>query len=137
MRKALLIKSVMTPFPYHVDATAGLAEARALMREHDIHHLAVKRGDDIAGVVSLRDLPAPAADGRRTVEEIATGNPYVVDINTRVDEVALTMARRHVDCTLVTRDGHLAGLFTTSDACRLLGEHLRQIAPPPPDDDVA
>lgn len=127
----------MTPFPYHVDATAPLEEARALMREHEIHHLAVKRGDAIAGVVAMRDLPHPADDGGRAVREVAMGDPYVVDINTRVDEVALTMAARHIDCALVTRDGHLAGLFTTTDACRLLGEHLRAIAPPPPDDDVA
>jgi acetoin utilization protein AcuB len=137
VHKALRIKTVMTPFPYHVDADAPLAEARTLMRQHDIHHLAVKRGDAIAGVVALRDLPRPDADGTRTVEEIATGDPYVVDINTRVDEVALAMATRHIDCALVTRDGHLAGLFTASDACRLLAERLRAIAPPPPDDDVA
>ncbi len=137
MRKALRIKTVMTPFPYHVDATAPLGEARALMREHDIHHLPVKRGDEIAGVIALRNLPPQAEDGGRTVSDIATGDPYVVDTNTRLDEVALTMAARHVDCVLVTHDGHLAGLFTTTDACRLLGEHLRTIAPPPPDDDVA
>jgi acetoin utilization protein AcuB len=137
VRKALRIKTVMTPFPYHVDAAAPLAEARALMREHDIHHLPVKRGDAIVGVIAMRDLPPPAGDGGRTVGEIATGNPYVVDTNSRLDEVALTMAARRVDCVVVTRDGHLAGLFTVTDACRLLGEHLRAIAPPPPDDDVA
>ena len=137
MRKALRIKTVMTAFPYHVEADAPLAEARTLMREHDIHHLPVKRGDEIVGVIAQRDLPVLADDGARTVAEIATGDPYVVDINTRLDEVALAMAARHVDCVLVTRDGHLAGLFTTTDACRLLGEHLRAIAPPPPDDDVA
>lgn len=137
MRKVLRIKTVMTPFPYSVDAAAPLERARALMREHDIHHLPVKRGDEIAGVVALRDLGRPADDPGRTVSQVASGDPYVVDINTRLDEVALTMAERHVDCALVTRDGHLAGLFTTTDACRLLGEHLRAIAPPPPDDDVA
>lgn len=137
MRKTPRIKTVMTAFPYFVDAGAPLAQARALMREHDIHHLPVKRGDDIAGIIALKDLPRPEDDAGRTVHEIATGDPYVVDINARLDEVALAMADWHIDCVLVTRDGHLAGLFTTSDACRLLGEHLRSIAPPPPDDDVA
>lgn len=128
---------MMTPFPYHVEAEAPLAEARALMAEHDIHHLPVKRGDQITGVIAMRDLPPMGADAARAVSEIATGDPYVVDINARLDDVALTMAARHIDCVLVTRDGHLAGLFTTTDACRLLGEHLRALAPPPPDDDVA
>ena len=137
MRKALRIKTVMTPFPYSVDAAAPLERARTLMGEHGIHHLPVKRGDEIAGVVALRDLGPPVGDVGRTVSEVASGDPYVVDINARLDEVALTMAERHVDCALVTRDGHLAGLFTTTDACRLLGEHLRTLAPPPPDDDVA
>jgi len=137
VRKTLRIKTVMTPFPYHVDEDAPLDEARTLMRDHEIHHLAVKRGDAIAGLVALRDLPPPHEDGGRTVQEVATGDPYVVDINTPVDEIALMMAARHIDCAVVTRDGHLAGLFTTTDACRVLGEHLRTIAPLPPDDDVA
>jgi len=107
------------------------------MAEHDIHHLPVKHGDEIIGSLALRALGEPANDAGRTVGEVATRNPFVVDVNARVDEVAFAMAERHIDCVLVTREGHLAGLFTTTDACRLLGEQLRKDAPPPPDDVVA
>lgn len=127
----------MTAFPYSVDVSAPLDRARTLMREHDIHHLPVKQRDEIVGVVALRDLERPGAASAGTTGEVMRGAPYVVDINARVDEVAFTMADRHLDCVLVTREGHLAGLFTTTDACRLLGEHLRRDAPPPPDDVVA
>ena len=127
----------MTPFPYSVDVAAPLARARALMAEHDIHHLPVKQGDRLVGAIALRDLGAPADDAGRTVRDVATTDPYVVDASARVDDVAFAMADRHIECVLVTREGHLAGLFTTTDVCRLLGERLRQTAPPPPDDVVA
>jgi CBS domain-containing protein len=114
------------------------------MRAHGIRHLPVMRAGALVGVLMdrrVREASGPAMDEERaaqlTVEERAVMDVYVVDLETRLDDVVLTMAARHVDCALVTRDGRLAGLFTASDACRVFGEYLRRIDPPPPADDIA
>jgi len=131
----------MTPFPYSIDLQASLAEAEAQMVEHAIHHLPVTSARQLVGVITQRDLLAARARAGRTngvgsVADVCVEDPYVVDLDTPLDEVLLEMAARHVGSALVTRRGRLAGVFTASDACRAFGEDLRKRYPPPPDDDI-
>ena len=56
LTKMQRMTSVMTPFPYSVESGTRISDARQLMREHDIHHLPVKRQGELVGVVSDRDL---------------------------------------------------------------------------------
>ncbi len=53
-----LVREVMTPDPQTIEAGARLAEAHRLMIAGGFRHLPVMRGDDVVGVVSLRDIPA-------------------------------------------------------------------------------
>lgn len=53
-----LVREVMTPDPRTIDAGACLAEAHRLMIDGGFRHLPVMRGDDVVGVISLRDIPA-------------------------------------------------------------------------------
>jgi acetoin utilization protein AcuB len=134
------VKAVMTAFPKPVEAAAGLAEARALMQELGVHHLPVKRGAELIGVLSDRHLRAALARRRSEVTvdprvgEVMDAHPYVVDLDTPLDVVLLTLADRHLDCALVTKEGRLAGIFTTTDACRAFGRHLRKLRPSGGDD---
>ena len=134
MKRLPSIKTAMTPFPYAVDIDAPLAEAVALIVEHRIHHLPVTAGPELVGVVSDRDIRRlgehnPGA-GRSpqalTVRDIYTPDPYIVDLNERLDHVAMKMAEEHIGTVLVTRQDKLAGIFTVTDACRCLAEHLRE-----------
>jgi CBS domain-containing protein len=86
----------------------------------------------VLGVVSERDLhhlvhaALPAADkARLQIRNLLRQAPYVVEMTTPLDEVALEMAERHIGSAVVVRHGKLAGIFSTVDACRLLGEFLR------------
>jgi len=72
------------------------------------------------------DYPNPR---ELTVEDAYISDAYVVDINAPVADVVLDMAKRHVGAALVTGHGRLAGIFTTTDACRILGEWLRERFP--------
>ena len=74
--------------------------------------------------------------GAVLVADIYIADPYVVDLETPLDEVLLEMAARHVGSVLVTRHGKLAGVFTVTDACRVFGEDLRERFPPLPDGDI-
>ena len=138
------IITFMTPFPYSIDLDAPIAEARAFMSKHHIRHLPVMAGNDIAGVVTDRDIKlmlgpdfAYPSERELTVRDVAVQDPYIVAANTPADEVAEEMASRHIGSALVTREGKLVGVFTASDACRALAKVLREAWPAPPPDAAA
>lgn len=130
------IKAVMRPFPYAIEAERTVDDARALMSEHEIRHLPVHDADVLVGIVSDRDLRGIAAD--TTVRSVMSVPVHQVDMERPLDEVLLTLAEGRIGSVLVTRRGRVAGIFTTTDACRLLGETLHRLAPPEAGgDDVA
>lgn len=132
------IANVMTPFPYSVGIDDPVDRAHRLMEEHGIRHVPVQGSDGVLGVVSDRDLAeARARGGRPSVRDACTAEPFVVDVTARLDAVALDMARRHLPSAIVTKGGRLAGIFTATDACRVLGEILRERFGPPDDDAAA
>ncbi len=124
------IGEVMTAQPHSVEARSTLVEAQELMERHGIRHLPVTEGAEIVGVLSDRDLKLsldPIVEFPRmcTVREIMAADPYVVHPDAPLDEVLLTLAERRIGCALVADGEGLAGIFTTTDAARLLGEHYR------------
>jgi len=60
------------------------------------------------------------------VEDAYIPDPYVVDLEERLDTVLAELARRHIGSVLVTRCGKLAGIFTATDACELFASYLRE-----------
>lgn len=119
------IKAVMRPFPYWVELGSTAGQARSLMAEHGIRHLPVRDGsaddaESLVGIVSDRDLRG-VAEGVPLAEVMSA--PVVhVDMERPLDEVLATLAEDRIGCVLVTRGGRVAGIFTTTDACRLLWE---------------
>ena len=63
-----------------------------------------------------------ARDGGRTVRDIMTPTVYSVPEDTPVSEVAETMIESHVHRLLVTREGRVVGILSTSDLLGLLVE---------------
>lgn len=124
------VKAVMTPFPWSVEADEPVERARALMREHGIHHLPVTEAGRPAGVVRDDDLDGAAGDGATTVGEVFSRRAYVVELDAALDSVLLHMAEHHLDAAVVVRRGRLAGIFTATDACRCFGEWLRDTFDP-------
>ena len=136
------VANVMTPFPYSIESKEGLDTAQTMMRTHRIRHLPVTRDGDLVGIVSARDVIVAqglgsATDAQRTVGAICNPDPHVVSVHDRLDQVTLEIAERQLSSALVTKNGRMVGILTTTDICRLLGEFLRQVFPDPEDDDVA
>jgi len=125
------IESVMTPLVYAVGIDDAVQVAEELMIEHGIRHLAVMEAGELVGIVSDRDIaftPNAAELGIRskiTVREICSLDVYSAEVGERLDGILLTMSERHLGATLVTRNGEIAGIFTTTDACRCYAEELR------------
>jgi acetoin utilization protein AcuB len=140
MRRVPRIKSVMTPFPYSIAPTATLEEARAMMLEHDIHHLPVCEQHHVVGVVSERGMRTALAlrdPATTTVADLRAPEPLLVDLEHPLDQVVEQMAVRKVGAAIVMRGDKLAGILTTTDVCRLYTELLRELGGVPEDDDVA
>lgn len=138
------VKLAMTPFPYTIDADASLAVAREMMVEHDIHHLPVTDAGILVGVISGHEVSlgtaiVTARDGKRElrVREACVLHAYVVEDTTRLDEIVAKMAELRIGSALVTRRGKLVGVFTVTDACRLLAQWLRDRFPDSKGGDVA
>jgi acetoin utilization protein AcuB len=138
------ILAYMTPFPYSIDIEAPLAEAHAFLRERRIRHLPVTREGRLAGILTDRDIklalgPDLGSPPERelAVRDVYQPDSYVVDASESLEDVAATMAERHVGSALVTRGDKLVGIFTTTDACRALCRLLREQRPNPGPDHVA
>lgn len=127
------IKTVMTPFPYSVDEGATVDVALEFMREHQIRHLPVTNDGRLAGMISDRDIKLmlgpdfayPKGDELR-VRDAMVRDAYIVDLETRLDQVLEHMADQQLGSAIVTRKGRLAGVFTVTDACQAFAEHLRE-----------
>lgn len=139
MRHLPQMVSVMTPFPYHIDATARLADAWQLMEEHNIRHLPVFEDGDIIGMLSERDLERARIAGHPLREEtelmagdLCTHRPYFVDVADPLHAVLDAMAEKRLGSVLVLKEGELAGMFTAVDACRLLSKLLLEHFGPTP-----
>ena len=130
-----LVSQVMTPFPYSIDWEQRVSEARALMVEHDVRHLPVTSSGKLVGVITDREIglfvgpdPIPEEEDLE-VRALSVLKPYKVDLHTPLDTVLLEMADRHIGSALITKKGKLVGVFTSTDACRAFGMHLREQRP--------
>ena len=135
---------MMTPFPFYVDISDTLLHARDLMREHEVRHLPVVKGHELLGILTDRDLKRALDPDlglppktELFVRDVYLPDPYVVDDHSPLDDVLEHMATHHLGSALVTKHGRLAGIFTSTDACRAYCEHLRRIFPRPAGTDAA
>ena len=134
-----LIESVMTPHPYNIGIHERILEARRLMMTHNIHHLAVMNGDDLQGLITDRDIDLVLDTNLGninsdiiTVQDIMFEEPYIVDIGVSVVTVLDELAKHHIGTALITENDRLAGIFSTSDACRELSKRIKRESSPSP-----
>jgi acetoin utilization protein AcuB len=120
------IAQFMSAAPVCVQLEADLATAVKMLEQHDIRHLPVLDGTKLVGVVSERDLAVveslvPDDWERFPVAEAMTPEPYTVNPDTPLCDVARAMADHKYGCALVIEPGgKLVGLFSTIDALHVL-----------------
>ena len=138
------IVAVMTPFPHSIDAGENLQTARELMEHHGLGHLPVTRDGKPVGVLLEHQLRRERRAGDEqpheqllTVGDVCSDSPHLAQVSDQLDNVVMEMSRRRSSCVLVMRNDKLAGILTTSDVCRLFGEHLRAAFGKPEGEDPA
>lgn len=119
------LATFMTRHPHSIRVDETVHHAQKMMEKLSVRHLPVLSAGEIVGVVSDRDLRLVRGDAHVVkVEDVCVDEPVTVDVDTSVFVVAGIMAERRVGSVLVTEDGKLAGIFTTTDACRTLAAAL-------------
>ena len=143
-RDAPNVGSVMTPFPHFVHSNDSVERVEQLMEDHRIRHVPVQDDDHVVGLISERDLhrlvnpSLPSVDKEHIkARVIMLREPYVVDFETSLAEVATEMADRHIGSAVVLKHGKLAGILSTTDVCRLLAEALESVFGEPDGNDAA
>jgi acetoin utilization protein AcuB len=128
------VGDVMSGRPITIDCNEVLEDAIDLMSEEEVHHLVVLDRGLLVGVLSDRDLlrfecgkrvsPAVVA-----VAEAMCPDPIIAEPDEPLAIVAARMATTCSDAAVVLHDGKVVGIFTVTDALRLLAsDHERPFA---------
>jgi|SRR3989344_1175620 len=128
------IDSVMTSYPYVIELDALAATARTMMQQLKVRHLPVREGDKVMGVVTEQVLQMAEACGKDLtgsgikVRDLCTKNVLLTAPEEPLESVLRKMAEKHIEVALILRQERLAGIFTTTDACRRFADSLAPAA---------
>ncbi|MBX3185845.1 MAG: CBS domain-containing protein [Labilithrix sp.] len=123
----ITMQDVMTPQPLTIGRDQTLATAHKMMRDHDVRHLPVLERGRLVGLLSQRDLYfletiAGVDLEKDTVDDAMSVDAFAVAPGALVAEVAATMATRKLGCAVVIERQRVVGVFTVTDACRMVAE---------------
>lgn len=121
-----LLQTAMTSHPHTIRLDETVVTARKMMAALNVRHLPVLKAGEIVGVISDRDLKLVKGEPSKvSVEDLCVDDPVTVDVDTSLFVVASIMAEKRVGSVLITDAGKIAGIFTTTDACRVLAGLLQ------------
>ena len=113
------VSEIMTSGVQTVTPGTRIANARERMRTKRIHHLLVKQGAELVGVLSARDFGHGAR--RRTaakpirVADVMTPTVVTVKPNTSVHKAANRMRGHSIGSLIVVDKGRAVGIVTVAD----------------------
>jgi len=141
------IESIMSTELVTIRPEDTLADARALMQQHRIHHLPVVDGaGQLVGLLTISDLLAATDsvlrddDDRMDAHEICVDEVMVTDVATidvrgELRQAALFLEKHRIGCLPVVSNGELKGIVTDTDFVAVAINLLEQLEETEPDDD--
>jgi CBS domain-containing protein len=129
-QEPLRVSDYMTLCPVTVETGMLLVDALDRMYSDNIRHLpVVDGGGKLVGMLSTRDIAAIAAmrsldPEHATVESAMSTVPFTCADHTPLLAVIERMEARRLGSVVVTRNDKPAGIFTTTDALRVLRGEL-------------
>jgi CBS domain-containing protein len=113
------VGDIMTADVKTVSPGDTFAEAAKVLATNRISSVVVKDGDDVAGIITERDIVRGVADdvdvGTVTVGDRMTRDLATVDAKTDVADAARLMAERRIRHLPVLDKGSLAGIISIRD----------------------
>ncbi|MCP4502197.1 MAG: CBS domain-containing protein [Deltaproteobacteria bacterium] len=120
----------MTAHPHGVNLKENLQKAHEIMTKDGFRHLPVIDEGKVVGILSERDIQVAKGFKHSSlknmeVEDIYEDSVYITHPDANLKHVAATMADKRIGSAVVVDDKDaLVGIFTTTDACRILNEVL-------------
>ncbi len=113
--------------PVCIEVAASIRETTRHMVEHRVSAMLVTENDDVAGIVTDRDIRsrvvAAGLDPELPVDRIMTRSPITINADAHAYEAALVMMQSGIHHLPVVREGSLIGMVSRSDFMRLETEH--------------
>lgn len=133
----MLVHKWMTAHPRTIQVDDSITEAVALMKEGNVRHLPVLRGEELVGIVSDRDVkefsPSKATTldiyelhyllSKAKVADAMQRNPKRVTPGDTIERAALLMHDNKIGCLpVVDETGKVVGVLTQEDVFEALVE---------------
>ncbi len=127
MRKMMPVRECMSHLPAEADRCESLTAIVRHMREQRCHHVPIMDGPRLYGILSREDLHELVLRGETSTDDLVAGDVCTRDVltvepMTPIVEVAQTMLDRKVSSALVMESDVLVGIFTSTDALRMIAE---------------
>lgn len=140
------IEAIMSTNLITVEPSATIAEARALMHEHRIHHVPVVRNDHLVGLITLTNVLAATDSFLRDpknrihaneirIDEVMVSDVATVDISASLRHAALFLERHKIGCLPVMDGDKLMGIITDTDFVAVAINLLEQLEETEPYDE--
>lgn len=140
------IEAIMSTNLITVEPSATIAEARALMHEHRIHHVPVVRNGHLVGLITLTNVLAATDSFLRDpknrihaneirIEEAMVTDVATVDVSASLRHAALFLERHKIGCLPVMDGDNLVGIITDTDFVAVAINLLEQLEETEPDDE--
>jgi acetoin utilization protein AcuB len=129
--KRSTIRDFMTPQPHTIGAAETMRSAHLLMGALGVRHLPVLAGQEVVGMISLREVEiSEAVDAvshdLARVADVMSEPAFIVAPGAALARVAEQMATRKLGSAVVVDGNRVVGIFTTVDALWALAEMSRE-----------
>lgn len=119
------IEQVMTGTPLSIGAEQTLETAGEMMAEFGVRHLPVRSEGRLVGLISQGEIRDRSRSAYLPVSVAMRRDPLVVAPEEDVSDVVARMAERRHEAAIVVSGERVVGVFTATDAERLLATMLR------------
>lgn len=125
----MLVRDIMYKKLFKIPAGTSVSTAASKMQEKNIGSLLVEKEKKVIGIVTDRDFARKViAVGKNPVtmkvEEIMTPSLIMIHDDAPVSEAAWCMHRYNIKRLVVTREGEIVGIISTS----LLAQYLKELS---------
>ena len=136
MKRREPVSHIMTKNVHTVSHSDSLKEVANVFKNGNIHHLPVKKGNEIVGIISSNDFNRltfgklydhqegieNAVLDTLSIDQVMTHNPLTVNAEDSIKEVAEVFANAKFHAMPVVENSQLVGIVTTTDLIKYMLE---------------
>jgi len=98
-----------------IENNISLREAAKIMSNKNIGSLVILKNDNIAGIITERDIVDNASNLDKKVSSFIKGDIITIDEDESLETAATIMSKNKIKRLPVTKKGKLVGIITSTD----------------------